>query len=80
MEAGVPAFAPEPAPEIPAAQLVPGLQPAAEEARHMDVPSEEKESHVLTHVPYQAWCRLCVSSRAPDAPHRTVPTLRVEMD
>eukprot|EP00442_Polarella_glacialis_P024951 CAMPEP_0115080094 /NCGR_PEP_ID=MMETSP0227-20121206/18487_1 /TAXON_ID=89957 /ORGANISM="Polarella glacialis, Strain CCMP 1383" /LENGTH=1738 /DNA_ID=CAMNT_0002467699 /DNA_START=420 /DNA_END=5636 /DNA_ORIENTATION=- len=31
---------------------------------------EERRRHEATHVPYQPWCRICVSSRGIAAPHR----------
>lgn len=36
-------------------------------------PSEaEQAAHELTHLPFQAWCELCVQARAKDAPHRSL--------
>ena len=34
-------------------------------------PSDEvKQTHALTHEPYEEWCSLCVSNRARQDPHR----------
>ena len=36
-------------------------------------PSEaEQAAHELTHLPFQAWCELCVQARAKDMPHRSL--------
>ena len=33
--------------------------------------AEEVEAHNLTHLPYRSWCKWCVMSRRPNAPHRS---------
>ncbi len=33
---------------------------------------EEVARHNVTHVPYKAWCKLCVMSKAADLPHLSV--------
>ena len=45
----------------------------AVEARGPTLPvvptAEERERHLLTHLPFRSWCRLCVQGRAKDAAH-----------
>ena len=47
---------------------------------------EEREEHSLTHLPFKAWCALCVAAKAADEPHHQLPpalpdeTPVVEMD
>ena len=30
---------------------------------------EEKEEHERTHIPFRAWCPMCVKGKAKNAPH-----------
>ena len=36
--------------------------------------ADELDKHELTHVVFRSWCKLCISSRAKEDPHRSVAT------
>ena len=62
----------EPAGEAP--EEVEGNPEHAREAQGIPLPKEqnevERQRHLLTHLPYAAWCDVCVRSRAKDDSHR----------
>jgi hypothetical protein len=43
--------------------------PVAEGQRHREPTGPEQRAHDLTHVPYAAWCRICVASKGRDRSH-----------
>ena len=56
---------------------------ATASTRPMRPPEAEQAAHELTHLPFQAWCELCVQARAKDTPHRSleeggVPVLQLD--
>ena len=62
----------EPAGEAP--EEIEGNPEHAREAHGIPLPKEpdevERQRHLLTHLPYAAWCDVCVRSRAKDDSHR----------
>ena len=50
------------------------LEPHAPEPAALPVPdepsAEEKQRHLLTHLPYAPWCELCVAGAGRDGQHR----------
>ena len=46
-------------------------QPLATEAWvHRQPGARERATHIISHIPFQPWCHVCVKARAPNAHHR----------
>ena len=50
-----------------------GIAPAARALRQPPEPTpQEREAHMIVHVPFANWCAICVAAKSKDIPHHQV--------